>query len=106
LSPAARAQIRPEPDHYHIIYAGIPRRRVAYATQKEAYQELKRLGDAAEPNVEWYEDGRVSIETRIHDRTGLHWVELEVAGCVGKQCTPKRLAALGRNTPRHLVLLR
>lgn len=83
-----------EPDHYHIIYGGIPRYRVGYPTQRDAYAELRRLGLASEPHTEWYDDGRVGIETRIHGRTGLHWVELEVAGCVRRACAPSRMATV------------
>jgi hypothetical protein len=87
-----------EPNHFHIIYTSLTdntqviRYRVAYKTQRDAYAELKRLGDAAEPNTEWGDDGRIRFETRMHGRTGLFWIEAEVAGCVRRACSPDRVA--------------
>ena len=84
----SQSGMAPEPNHWHILYAGIPRFSIGYRTQKEAFAEIHRLGQESEPNTEWYEDGRVGIETAIHGRVGLYWVELEVAGCIKHGCEP------------------
>jgi len=74
------------PNHYHIIYQAVPDFNRIYETQRDAMKEVFRLGTLAEPNVEWLEDGRVRIETKLHGRSGFHWIELEVAGCIKRAC--------------------
>lgn len=98
-----------EPDHYHIIYSirnvSIPWYKIAYRTMKEAFTEVKRLGDASEPNTEWYDDGRVAVEKRIRGRTGLYWVELEVAGCIRNRCRPRDSAGVDNTPVSELLVL-
>jgi len=87
-----------EPNHYHIIYTNLTegtqliRYKVAYKKQRDAYTELKRLGDAAEPNTEWGDDGRIRFETAMHERPGLFFFEAEVAGCIRRACNPDCVA--------------
>jgi hypothetical protein len=98
----------PSPEHYHIIYhvpaddISIPRWDTLYSTLKEANEYVRDLGQKAEPNVEWYEDGRVGIETPMHGRSGLFWIVLEVAACIRSAC----VATLRRDKlKRSLILL-
>lgn len=99
------------PNHFHIIYTSLDegqqsiRYQVAYDTQQDAYRELKRLGDAAEPNTVWGDDGRIRFETRMHGRTGLFWFEAEVAGCVRRACSPDRQAGARGVTPTGILRL-
>lgn len=80
----------PSPEHYHIVYEYdgniVPHFAVRYARQRDAYLEVKRMGDESEPNTTWGDDGRVQIETRLHDRTGLFRVTLRIAACVATRC--------------------
>jgi hypothetical protein len=82
------------PEHFHIAYhlpsdnIVIPYFAEVFATQKDAYSRVKDLGDEAEPETEWYENGLVGIETPIHGRSGLWWVVLEVTRCVRSGCRP------------------
>lgn len=83
-----------EPNHYHIIYEGVPNFNESFRTHREAALEVKRVADACEPHVEYTEEGPVRVETRLKGRTGLHWIELEVAGCIKRACTPKPVLAI------------
>ncbi len=74
------------PEHWHVTYEGVPDFKRIFLKSSDAYWEVKLLGEKSEPNTEWYEDGRVMIETRLHDRTGLHKVILEVVACTRRAC--------------------
>lgn len=98
-TPTTTWRAEPSPEHYHLIYnvpkdnISIPHWAKAYITSKEGYEEVYRLGKAAEPNVEWYDDGTVGLETRLHGRADLWWIVVEVAACVRSGCA-KVLAGL------------
>jgi hypothetical protein len=83
----------PSPEHFHVIYV-IPKEGIAiphwadvFLSRQQAREKLQEIGLSGEPNVEWYEDGRVGVEMRLRDRTDLYWVILEVAACVRGACT-------------------
>lgn len=84
------------PQHYHIIYhvkkdgLAIPYFRVAFPTQRLAMQHIFHLGQQAEPNTEYYDDGTVGLEMAMPGRVGLWWIRLEVAGCIATECRPRR----------------
>jgi hypothetical protein len=106
LPPGPRAQASPE--HYHLVYnvpkenLSIPHFAIAYVTAREAYQRMYSLGMEAAPNSEFYDDGQVGIETRLHGRADLWWIVLEVAACIKSQC----LNLISREQrKRSLVLL-
>jgi hypothetical protein len=109
----------PTPEHYHILY-NVPKADVAiphwaelFTDLKDLYIRMKEMGDASEPNTEWYDDGRVGIETTLHGRTGLWWIVLEPARCVRTQCRAplarmqqkKRLVLLPGTNPKKPVFL-
>lgn len=85
-----RAQ--PSPEHYHVVYnipsdnISIPHYTDVYVSAREAYQKLFEMGKAAEPRCEFYEDGKVGIETRLYGRADLWWIVLEVAACIRSAC--------------------
>lgn len=85
-----RAQ--PSPEHYHLVYnvpkdeISVPNFSKVYITSKEAYQEVFDLGMRAQPNAEFYENGTVGMETRLHGRADLWWIVVEVAACIKTQC--------------------
>jgi hypothetical protein len=100
-----RAQ--PSPEHYHVIYhvkndVSVPDFRRVYISSREVYEYIHDLAQQAEPNVEWYEDGKVGFETRLHGRADLWWVVLEAAACIRNECTKTLERA---NLKRRLVLL-
>lgn len=85
-------QAKPSPEHYHLVYnipkdnVSIPHFADVYVTAREAYEKIYQLGMAAQPNAEFYDDGLVGIETRLHGRADLWWIILEVAACIKAQC--------------------
>jgi len=99
---------RPSEEHYHLIYTvpkddvSIPDFTRLYVTSKEAYEKVWEMGQAAEPNVEWGEDGRVGLETRLHGRADLWWVVLEVAACIRSACLKTMSRA---DQKKRLILL-
>lgn len=83
----------PSPEHYHVLYhvpkddRTIPDFSRVYRTAREAYQKIFDMAQQAEPNVEYYdENGTIGIETRLHGRSDLWWVILEVAACIRSGC--------------------
>lgn len=88
LTPRAQ----PSPEHHHIIYhvpkegLSIPHFEEVFLDSKSAYQRLKETADKSNGNCEFYDDGRVGVETRLHGRTDLWWVILEVAACIRSSC--------------------
>lgn len=106
--PAPRIQAEPSPEHYHLIYnvpkdgISIPHFQELYVTSREGYQKIHEMAREAEPNVEWYEDGQVGFETRLHGRTDQWWIVLEVAACIRSTCG-KTLAR--KDQKRKLILL-
>jgi hypothetical protein len=100
-------QAQPSPEHYHLIYhvkndVSVPDFKRVFLSSREAYQKIYEMAQQAEPRVEWYEDGRVGFETRLHGRADLWWVILEVAACIRSTCKK----TLERNTmKRRLILL-
>jgi hypothetical protein len=82
----------PRPSHYHIAYELPAEQRLVvhftkgYDTQRQAYAAVHAMGEASEPQTEWYEDGRVMIETTLHGRSGLFRIILRVAACINKKC--------------------
>lgn len=99
---------QPSPEHYHIVYhvpkeeLTIPHFRDIYVSSKDAYQRIHDVAQEAEPNVEWYEDGSIGIETTLHGRADLWWIIMSVAPCVASQCS----SALARTKrKRQLILL-
>lgn len=98
----------PSPEHYHIVY-NVPKENISvphwakvYVDAKEAYQQVYDLGKQAEPNTEWYgDDGVVGIETRLHGRTDLWWVVLEVAACIRSSC----LSTVAREQQKRRLIL-
>lgn len=82
----------PRPSHYHIAYELPAEQRLVvhfqqrYDTQRQAYAEVHRMGMESEPQTEWYDDGRVMIETTLHGRSGLFRIVLRVAACINKKC--------------------
>jgi hypothetical protein len=83
----------PSPEHYHLTYEydgkEIPDFRRAYPRQRPAYLEIAKMAEASSPNVEYYDDGRVLIETRLHGRTGKYRVLVGVAACLSARCTAR-----------------
>lgn len=85
-------QAMPSPEHYHIVYnvpsenISVPHFADVYVEAKEAYEKIFVLGKEAEPRAEFYDEGLVGIETRLHGRTDLWWVVLEVAACIKASC--------------------
>ena len=55
-------------------------------TAREAYARVREMGEESEPQTEWYENGLVGIETRLHGRSGRWWIVLEVSRCVRSAC--------------------
>lgn len=100
-------QAQPSSEHYHVIYhvkddVSVPDFKRVYVSSREAYEYVHDMAQPAEPNVEWYEDGRVGFETRLHGRADLWWVVLEVAACIRSECTK----VLDRvSLKRRLILL-
>jgi hypothetical protein len=83
-------------EHYHLIYAH-PKSEVITAnyeqrfdTSTAAFAALKDLGLKAEPNVEWYEDGQIGFETRVHGMLGLHWMIAAVGICKRANCVREK----------------
>ena len=68
-------------EHYHLVFNDYPDFTRFYMTQRQAYERVKEFGEKAEPNVEWYEEGPVMVETRLPGRTGLHRMLIEVGIC-------------------------
>lgn len=98
----------PSPEHYHIIYhvpkdsISLPHWAQVFVTLQQAREYVQDLGRKSEPNTEWYENGQVGIETTMHGREGLWWINLEVAACVRAPC----LTLVKReNMKRSLVLM-
>lgn len=87
------AGAQPSPEHYHLVYnvpkegVSIPHYADVYVTSREAYGKIWEIAQQAEPNVEYSDDGRVGLETRLHGRADLWWVVLEVAACIRSACT-------------------
>ena len=110
---AAGRPLKPiiSPEHYHVVYQYEDRAVVhfaaVYPSVRTAYLEVKRLGDEAEPNTEWYDDGRVMIETPIHGQSGLHRIVLRVTACMntncGKTASPLILPASARSRPTGML---
>lgn len=79
-------------EHYHVVYhvpaenISIPYFREVFDTVRDAYLKIADLGQRAEPQVEWYEDGEVGFETSIPGRLGRYWVVVEAMGCIRRQC--------------------
>lgn len=88
------------PEHYHLTYScegtEVPHFAVAFTRQREAYLEILRMAHEAGPNVEFYEDGRVMLETHLAGRTGLYRVVIGVAACLSTRC---RLRGMGLILP-------
>ncbi len=94
--------------HYHVIYhvpaegVSIPHWKMCFLTPNAVREHIAELGQKAEPNTEWYEDGQVGIETSLHGRTGLWWVILQAAGCDRSTCAP---SVKREQTKRALILM-
>jgi hypothetical protein len=91
------------PNHFHIVYQAVPHFARIFETQRNAMMEMFRLGTLAEPNTEWLEDGRVRIETKLQGRSGYHWIELEVAGCVKRACRLRPIRPTVDLTPEEYL---
>ena len=82
------------PEHFHISYhvpadnIVIPYYPEIYVTAREAYVRVHAMGQEAEPQTEWYENGLVGIETSLNGRSGHWWIVLEVTRCVRSGCRP------------------
>jgi hypothetical protein len=106
IIPATKAA--PSPEHYHIVYhvpkdeIAIPNYREVFISSREAYQKIHDMAKQAEPRVEWYDDGQVGLETRLHGRADLWWIVLEVAACIRSKCT-RTLER--KDLKRRLILL-
>lgn len=88
--PVSKAQ--PSPEHYHVVYT-VPKEEVdvphfaeIHWSSKSAYQKIFDMAQQAEPNTEWYDDGSVAFETRLHGRADLWWLRLSVAACIRSSC--------------------
>jgi hypothetical protein len=107
--PEKYRQPEPAEEHYHVVYAvpkdnlRIPGFGEVFMTARDCYARIKEMGDAGEPQTEWYDDGRVGIETTLHGRVGLWWIEMEVAPCIASKCV-KNMTRNQRK--RRLVLLK
>jgi len=94
LGPYGNLRPAPTPEHHHIVYhvvsgdepASVPYYKEAWMNVRDAYVRVAEMGRESEPNTEWYDDGRVQIETTVHGRTGLYRILLEVVRCVRTQC--------------------
>ena len=84
--------VQPSPEHYHIIYhipkdgLSIPHYGEVFLESKQAYERLQETALKSNGNCEYYEDGRVGVETRLHGRADLWWIILEVAACIRSTC--------------------
>ena len=103
IVPAAQ----PSPEHYHVVY-NIPKENLSipyfadvYITAREAYQKIYDLGIRAEPNAEFYDDGTIGLETRLHSRADLWWIILEVAACIKGGC----LSRVNREQQKRKMVL-
>jgi hypothetical protein len=74
-------------EHYHLVFNDHPDFTRVHMSQRQAYERLKEFGEKAEPNVEWYEEGPILVETRLPGRTGLHRMLIEVGVCHRPSCT-------------------
>jgi hypothetical protein len=80
-------------EHYHLLYtvpkleAVVPDYERRYPSQRLAFLALKEIGDQAEPRVEWFDDGHIEFESRVHGMTGLHWMTAEIALCKRLICS-------------------
>lgn len=76
------------PEHYHIGYQIVGQDTVAvnfkerFEKGRDAYARLKEIGDEGEPNTEWYDNGQIRTEMRMHDRAGTFQVLLSVMPCL------------------------
>jgi len=82
----------PSPEHYHVVFnipkddLSIPNFREIHISAQEGYQKIFDYAMAAQPNVEFYDEGIVGLEMRMPGRTDLWWVVLELAACVKASC--------------------
>lgn len=82
----------PSPEHYHLIYTvpkieqTFPSFDTRFHSSREAYEQIKKLADRAEPNVEYYDEGPVGMEVRLRGRTDAWWVLFDVAACLRSGC--------------------
>jgi hypothetical protein len=85
----------PSPEHYHLIYhvpkdsVSVPDFKRRFEKSKPAYQAIFDMAQQAEPNVEYYDDGTIGMEMRMHGRAGLTWVVMEVGACMRNGCGGK-----------------
>lgn len=109
LAGLVKARRPPTPEHFHLIYhvpsenLAIPYYSEIFATAREAYERMHQMGLESEPNTEWYDEGMVGIETRVHSRAGLWWILLEPARCIRSACRPLMTKDFRR---RQLVLVK
>jgi hypothetical protein len=81
----------PSPEHYHLVYnvpkdeLSIPHFADVYITAREAYQKIYDMGNRAK-FAEFYDDGTIGLETRLHGRADLWWIIVEVAACIKANC--------------------
>jgi len=84
------------PEHYHLVYCHPKSGTIStdwdtrYDSQLGAFRSLKALAERAEPNVEYYEDGQVGFETRVHGMLGQHWMIAAVGLCTRQTCRGPR----------------
>jgi hypothetical protein len=99
LDPKARGDGKPvipgampSPEHYHLIYTvpkleqTFPSFDTRFHSSREAYEQIKKLADRAEPNVEYYDEGPVGMEVRLIGRADAWWVLFDVAACLRSRC--------------------
>lgn len=83
-------------EHYHLLYsvpkleAVVPDYERRYPSQRLAFLALKEIGEQAEPRVEWFDDGHIEFESRVHGMTGLHWMTAEIALCKRLICSANK----------------
>lgn len=84
------------PEHYHLVYFHTRSDTIStdwetrYDRQRDAFGALQALATKAEPNVEYYEDGQIGFETRLHGMLGQHWMVAAVGMCTRRNCVSTR----------------
>lgn len=73
--------------HYHLMFNALPNMKEGFETQSLAFREMKRIGEAHEPHVVWYEDGLIQLtNARLPNRTGHFQILIQVGECYRLTC--------------------
>lgn len=72
----------PEP-HYHLVYNGVPSKTIGYETETIGARAIKRIADAHDPHVVYYEDDPMIqlTQAKITGRTGVFRIMIQLGLC-------------------------